>query len=92
MSATVIDLASRRAQPRTRETCRTCRRGTDGSILECYPHRLDSLADRVRYDLLSTQGELLIDRETLADRLTDVLHVLETITDECLRPDERGTR
>jgi hypothetical protein len=92
MTATVVDLASRRAQPRTRETCHACRRGTDGSIVECYPHRLDTLARRVRVELLTTEGELLVPRETSAACLGDVLAVLESITDECLRSDERGTR
>jgi hypothetical protein len=92
MSATVISLASRRAQPRTRETCTSCSRDADGGIRECYPHRLDTLARRVRVELLTTEGELLVPRETSAACLGDVLAVLESITDECLRSDERGTR
>lgn len=91
MTATVIDLASRRPQPRSRETCHACRSDADGVLVECYPHRLDSLARRVRVDLQFAENELLIPAGEVAGRLTDVLDVIGTITDECLIR-ERGTR
>ncbi len=92
MTATVISLASRRPQPRTRETCGACSRGADGRIRECYPHRLDSLAARLRLDLLDGEGELLVSRERFAGALVDALTVLDGITGECLPSDERNAR
>lgn len=65
-----------------------CSRGADGRIRECYPHRLDSLAARLRLDLLATEGELLISRERFASVLADALTVLDGITGECLPNDE----
>jgi hypothetical protein len=62
MTATVISLASRR--PVSEQTC------------TCVQHRMWDLADRVREELLSTEGELLVSREAHARVLEDVLHTI----------------
>lgn len=89
MTATVISLDSRRPQPTTAATCPACQYRRDGS--ECYPHRLDSLAGRLRGHFNSTAAELLVDRALLATALTDAIAVLDGITHECLPVDERKT-
>lgn len=71
MTADVIALASRR-----RDQTPTC---------TCPRHSLDALAARVRVVLDSTEGELLIPREHLADALADLV----ATTDRLLPSQER---
>lgn len=62
MTANVVSLASRRPQPEPACTCPQ--------------HRLWDLADRVREELLSSEGELLVSREDHARVLEDVLSTI----------------
>lgn len=85
MSAQVIDLTSRLAQPKPTVSCRACRPG-----FTCHPHRIAALSRRLRIASDLDAGTLLMPRQTFADVLDEVLNVLDQITDEVLPTEERG--
>ena len=91
MSATIHDsFVSRRGDQLRRGGCSNCASRSDGQL--CYPHRLDSLADRLRNDLAATRDELLVPSSAVAESLADALAVLNGITDECLTPTDLTRR
>lgn len=82
MTGRVIDLDSRRPKPLERHC--GCQPGR-----QCYPHRLDTLAARLRAHLDDQEGELLVTLKTHETVVAGVLEVLDGITNECLSADRR---
>lgn len=80
----VIDLDSRRPQTRSRDTCAACERARGIGTGECYPHRLDSLATRLRRHVDRHDGQLLTPTVDVAETIADALTVLDRITAESL--------
>jgi hypothetical protein len=83
MTATVVDLASRR-----REQTQTCACRPDSP---CYPHQLAALLCRIRGEIASADG-LLIDRAHLERVAADAQVVIDGITSECLTPHPQNRR
>lgn len=82
MTATVIPFSRRRSDQLRAEGCQACACRADGAL--CYPHRLSTLADRLREDQAATARELLVSATDVAEVLADALAVLDGITTECL--------
>lgn len=77
MTATVIPLVSR-----DRNQAPAC---------DCHSHRLVALAGRLRGELASSEGELLVTREMYATAVGDVLTTIDGIAASTL-PDYVRTR
>ncbi|MCH1867078.1 hypothetical protein [Nocardioides sp. CFH 31398] len=59
---------------------------------DCPPHRLASLAARLRESSDAQAGELLIPAQAFADVIDDALEVLDRIVADHAPTHERGTR
>ncbi len=90
MSATVVDLSSRRRHRVPTDGCAGCQARGDGDL--CYPHRLASVAGQLNALMRNTDGELLVDRDLLVRVVSPAVEVLDGIFTECLPDEERPAR